>query len=141
TAGDVPSDLAIAIEWDVAGGALQSGSAAIDGSHREHASRPGRRASLPRPNLDQRTGGEPCSFASRGRGAGHSGPDGRDAVDNGYLWIGGIFGQQADARVGNSYRARRAAQGSVTSSAGTGIQITRFWFRRRIAPRNSGEPG
>jgi|ERR1700730_6991569 hypothetical protein len=62
------------------------------------------------------------------------------------LSITGIFGmapygQQAAAGVGNSRCPRRAADGSVKGSIGTGFQIAGIWFGSRIAPRNSGNPG
>jgi hypothetical protein len=58
-----------------------------------------------------------------------------------HLWNGGVLGQQAAAGVGNSYRPRRAAEGSVAGSVGTGTEIAGLRFGSRIAPRNSGEPG
>src|SRR4029077_9417004 len=93
------------------------------------------------PDLDRSNGWSSVSLAYGGGLAGCSGRDGRDVVCNWHFWIGCVFRQQAPARVGNSYGPRRTAQGSVTGSAGTRIQVARFWFRGRIAPRNSGQPG
>src|SRR5260370_16951982 len=72
--------------------------------------------------------------------AGSAGRDGRDAVHNGHLWNGGVLCEQAAEGIGNSHGPRRATQGSVTGSVGSGFQIAGFWFSSRIALGNFGEP-
>src|SRR5216683_4324241 len=72
--------------------------------------------------------------------AGSAGHDGRDALYNRHLRNGGLLRKQAAEGIGNSYGPRRTAKGSATGSVGTGIQTAHFWFRRRIAPRNSSQP-
>src|SRR5260370_5210864 len=81
------------------------------------------------------------SSACRHGLAGCDGRDGRDAVYNWHLWIGCVFSKQAAAGIGNSYGPRRAAQGSITSSVRTPIQIAGLWFRGSISPPNSRKPG
>src|SRR5438046_1894719 len=81
------------------------------------------------------------SFANSRGFAGYSGRDGLDLVCYWHFWIGCLFRQQTLAGIGNSYGPRRAAQGSVAGSVGTRTKVAGFWFRGRIAPRNSGQPG
>src|SRR5579864_2592113 len=91
--------------------------------------------------MEQLAGSSSVSVACGHGGAGGAGNDGRDAVDHRYLWNGGVLGEQAAAGVGNPRGARRTANGTVAGGVGTRRQITRIWFRRWIAPGNSGEPG
>src|ERR1700682_1546001 len=125
----------------MAGGALKPRPAATGAGIEEYTSGPGLRAAGIHRNVDQRTGLRSVSFA-RGDGvAGCAGRVGRDAVCNGHLWNGRVFGQQADEGIGNSYCHRRAAQGSVTGGAGTAAQVAGYWFGGGIDPRNSGDAG
>src|SRR5712692_8888357 len=111
------------------------------GSRKDQTAGPGLRVAVVYPNLERSNGRSSVSFTDGGGVAGYSGSDGRDVVHNWHLWNGGVFGQQAAEGIGNSYGPRRTAQGSVTGSVGTCIQIAGLRFRSGIAPRNSGKPG
>src|SRR5271166_1222059 len=91
--------------------------------------------------MEPGTGERSVSFAHGDAVAGRSGCDGRDAVDHGHFWNGSLLGQQASARVGDSYGPRRANQGSATGSVGPSSQIVGVGFGCRIVARNFGEPG
>src|SRR5215469_10114118 len=93
-----------------------------------------------RHDLEQGTG---THFVSRPHGGalvGRYGSDGRDALDHWDFWHGGIFREQAAARVGNSHGTGRAAQRSLASSISTSIPIACLWLECWTAPGYSCKP-
>src|SRR5882724_10896984 len=123
------------------GGAFEPESAATGASHQEYTARPGYRTASQHPTLGQGNGPSSVCAPYGDDGAGCDGHDGRDAIYHRRLWNGCVLGLQAAEGIGNSYGARRSAQGSVTGGARARIQIACFWLGRRIASRNSSQPG
>jgi hypothetical protein len=50
----------------------------------------------------------------------------RDAVCDWHLWNGGVLSQQAGEGIGNSYGARRSAQGMLQAALGRAIKLLAF---------------
>src|SRR5437899_2944162 len=111
-----------------------------DVAYRKGYAKPGFQPAGLRRYLGPRTGTCSVSFAYGGYRAGRYGSHGRDALDHLDFRHGGVFREQAAARVGNSYGARRAAKRGVASGLGKTVSIACFWVGCWTAPGNSCEP-
>ena len=126
-AGGVSADPAVAVEFDLAGGALESRPAATGRRPCERNLR-NLDAGLPFTikTWNKRTGQRSVCLTRSDGVAGGAGRIGRDAGGNRNLRHGLLLGEQTAAGAGHPHRAGRAAQGSAGGGAGAGFRLLAF---------------